>query len=199
MVEIIKVRFHGRGGQGVVTAADILAIAAFKEGYWTLSFPMFGAEKRGGPVVSYLRISESKIHERDEIYDPDYVVVLDPTVLGRDVISGLKGWLIANYPSLEKAKEKTGWDKTVTIDATKLALEVLGRPITNTAMIGAFVGFTKIVKLSTLKETVYEWFERKGEEVAKKNVEVVERAYREVEKYADKLGSGVETLRVPQK
>jgi len=176
-----------------VTAADILAVAAFKEGYWTLSFPMFGAEKRGGPVVSYLKISKSKIYDRDEVYEPDYAVVLDPTILGKDVVKGLKGWLIANYPDLERAKKKTEWEKTITIDATKLALEVLGRPITNTAMVGAFAGFTKIVKLNTLKETVYEWFERKSEEVAKKNVEVVEKAYREVEKYADKLRSSVET------
>jgi len=193
VVKIIQVRFHGRGGQGVVTAADILAVAAFKEGYWTLSFPMFGAEKRGGPVVSYLRISENKIYERDEVYEPDYSVVLDPTMVSKDVIVGLKGWLIANYPQLEKVKEKTGWDKVVTIDATKIALEVLGRPITNTAMVGAFTGFTKIVKLKTLKETVYEWFEKKSEEIAKRNAEVVERAYKEVEKYANKLRSRIET------
>lgn len=197
MVNIIQVRFHGRGGQGVVTAADILAVAAFKEGYWTLSFPMFGAEKRGGPVVSYLRVSESKIYDRDEIYEPDYVVVLDPTLVGKDVVKGLKGWLIANYPSSEKAREKTGWDKVVTLDATKIALEVLGRPITNTTMVGAFAGFTKIVKLETLKETIYEWFEKKGEEIAKKNVEAVERAYKEVEKYANKLGGGIKTVRIP--
>lgn len=196
MVEIIQVRFHGRGGQGVVTAADILAVAAFKEGYWTLSFPMFGAEKRGGPVVSYLRISESKIYDRDEIYEPDYVVVLDPTILGKEVIEGLKGWLIANYPNNEKAKEKTGLDKVITLDATKIALDVLGRPITNTTMVGAFAGFTRIVKLETLKEIVYEWFEEKGEEIAKRNVEAVERAYREVEKYEDKLRSGIEASRV---
>ena len=94
---------------------------------------------------------------------------------------------------MERAKKKTEWDRTVTIDATKLALEILGRPITNTAMMGAFAGFTGIVKLSTLKETVYEWFEKKSEEIAKKNVEVVERAYKEVEKYADKLRSGIKT------
>ncbi len=180
VIVIIKVRFHGRGGQGVVTAADILAVAAFKEGYWTLSFPMFGAEKRGGPVVSYLKISEEKVYDRDEVHDPDYSVVLDPMLLDKDVVSGLKGWLIANHPNLEKAKERTGWNDTVTIDATKIALEILKRPITNTAMVGAFAGFTKIVKLDTLKETIYEWFERKGEEVARRNVKVVERAYREV-------------------
>jgi len=197
VISIIGVRFHGRGGQGVVTAADILAVAAFKEGYWTLSFPMFGAEKRGGPVVSYLRISEGKIYDRDEIYEPDYVVVLDPTLVGKDVITGLKGWLIANYPDKEKAKKKTDWDKVLTLDATKIALEVLGKPITNTTMVGAFAGFTKIVKLETLKETIYEWFEKKGEEIANKNVDVVERAYKEAETYADKLRSGIETARIP--
>lgn len=179
---MMKVRFHGRGGQGVVTAADILAVSAFREGYWTLSFPMFGAEKRGGPVVSYLKISDSKIIDRDEINDPDYSVVLDPSMLSYEVVRGLKGWLIANHPDVSRVKGKVNWDKVISINATKLAIDTIGKPITNTAMVGAFAGFTKVVKLKTLKDTVYEWFEKKGEVVAKKNVEIVERAYKEVEK-----------------
>ncbi len=86
---LIEVRFHGRGGQGAVTAADLLAVAGFKEGYYTLSFPMFGAEKRGTPVVSFLRISDEPIVARDEVYNPDYVVVLDPTVM--ELLTSLLG------------------------------------------------------------------------------------------------------------
>ncbi len=191
MIDIlIEVRFHGRGGQGVVTAADILAVAGFKEGYWTLSFPMFGAEKRGTPVVSYLRLSDRQIVERDEIYNPDYVVVLDPTVIGPvRVEAGIKegGMIIANYPKTAEELRKEHFSnlnssvKVLTINATKMAIDILGRPITNTVMVGAFAGATKLIKLSTLKETVYEWFEKKGEDLANRNVEIVEKAYREME------------------
>jgi pyruvate ferredoxin oxidoreductase gamma subunit len=180
---LIEVRFHGRGGQGAVTAADLLAVAGFKEGYYTLSFPMFGAEKRGTPVVSFLRISDEPIVARDEVYNPDYVVVLDPTVMETvNVVAGLKkgGMLIANYPkSSEDLKKEVKADelgiKVATINATKMAMEVLGRPITNTTMVGAFGGATRLIALETLLEVVREWF--KGE-LAEKNAKLVEEAYR---------------------
>lgn len=184
MVKIlIEVRFHGRGGQGAVTAADLLAVAGFKEGYYTLSFPMFGAEKRGTPVVSFLRISDEPIVARDEVYNPDYVVVLDPTVMETvNVVAGLKekGMLIANYPKgSEDLKAELKADdlgfKVVTINATKMAMETLGRPITNTTMVGAFGGATRLVALETIVEVVNEWF--KGE-LAEKNAKLVEEAYR---------------------
>lgn len=176
---LIEVRFHGRGGQGVVTAADFLAVAGFKEGYYTLSFPTFGAEKRGTPVASFLRISDEPIVVRDEVYYPDYVVVLDPSVFEAvNVTSGLKdnGMLIANYPKGSedlKAEIKTN-ARVLTINATKIAMKVLGRAITNTAMVGAFAGATGIVKLETLKETVDELFEGT---LAEKNKLLIEEAY----------------------
>ncbi len=180
---LIEVRFHGRGGQGAVTAADLLAVAGFKEGYYTLSFPMFGAEKRGTPVVSYLRISDEPIVARDEIYNPDYVVVLDPTVMETvNVVAGLKegGMLICNYPKgSEELKAELKADelkiRVVTINATKMAMDVLGRPITNTTMVGAFGGATRLITLETLVEVIKEWF--KGE-LAEKNAKLVEEAYR---------------------
>lgn len=178
---LIEVRFHGRGGQGAVTAADILAVAGFKEGYHTLSFPMFGAEKRGTPVASFLRISDEPIVLRDEIYNPDYVVVLDPTVMESvNVLAGLKkdGMLIVNYPkSGEDLKKELGINdiRIATINATKMAMDKLGRPITNTVMVGAFAGASKIVSLNTLLETINEWF--KGE-IAEKNAKLVEEAYK---------------------
>lgn len=180
---LIEVRFHGRGGQGAVTAADLLAVAGFKEGYYTLSFPMFGAEKRGTPVVSFLRISDEPIVARDEVYTPDYVIVLDPTVMETvNVVAGLKegGMLIANYPKgSEDLKSDLKVDelgiKVVTINATKMAMETLGRPITNTAMVGAFGGATRIVTLETLIDVVNEWF---SGEIAQKNAKLIEEAYR---------------------
>ena len=184
MVKIlIEVRFHGRGGQGVVTAADLLAVAGFRERYYTLSFPMVGAEKRGTPVVSFLRISDEPIVARDEVYNPDYVVVLDPTVMETvNVVAGLKegGMLIANYPKgSEDLKKEIRADelkiKVATINATKMTMEILGRPITNTTMVGAFGGATRLVSLETLLEVINEWF--RGE-LAEKNAKLVEEAYR---------------------
>ncbi|MDI9609728.1 MAG: pyruvate ferredoxin oxidoreductase subunit gamma [Archaeoglobales archaeon] len=176
---LIEVRFHGRGGQGVVTAADFLAVAGFKEGYYTLSFPTFGAEKRGTPVASFLRISDEPVVVRDEVYTPDYVVVLDPSVFESvNVVSGLKqnGMLIANYPkgSEDLRRDLRIKNEVFTINATKLAMKILGRPITNTAMVGALVGATGILKLETLKETVEELFEGS---LAEKNKQLIEEAY----------------------
>lgn len=181
MVILTEVRFHGRGGQGVVTSADILAVACFKEGHYTLSFPSFGAEKRGTPVASFLRISDKPIVLRDEIYTPDYVVVMDPSLFGVvKVEEGIKngGMIVANYA--ENADKLKGILHTTaditTINATKLAMEELGRPITNTAMVGAFVGATNIIKIETLKETIVEWF-GKNQKLADKNVKLIEMAY----------------------
>jgi len=159
-------------------------VAGFKEGYYTLSFPTFGAEKRGTPVASFLRISDKPIVLREEVYNPDYVVVLDPTVIGPvNVEAGIKedGMIIANYPKGPEELKKmfnTSVD-VLTINATKLAMEVLGRPITNTVMVGAFAGATKLVKLETLKETIAEWFSDKT--IAEKNVKLVETAYKMME------------------
>ncbi len=159
-------------------------MAGFKEGYYTLSFPTFGAEKRGTPVASFLRISDKPIVLREEVYNPDYVVVLDPTVIGPvNVEAGIKedGMIIANYPKGPEELKKmfnTSVD-VLTINATKLAMEVLGRPITNTVMVGAFAGATKLVKLETLKETIAEWFSDKT--IAEKNVKLVETAYKMME------------------
>jgi len=177
---LIEVRFHGRGGQGAVTAADLLAVAGFKEGYYTLSFPMFGAEKRGTPVVSFLRISDEPIVMRDEVKNPDYVVVMDPSLIDVvDVLAGIKegGVLIANYPmGSEDLKRKLNTSVEVhAINATKMAMEILGRPITNTAMVGAFVGATEIISIDNVEQAIKEFFE--SEEIAEKNVKLVRQAY----------------------
>lgn len=163
-----------------MTAADLLAVAGFKDGYYTLSFPMFGAEKRGTPVVSFLRISDEPIVIRDEVKNPDYVVVMDPSLIDVvDVLAGIKndGMLIVNYPKgSEDLKRKLGTDiKLYTINATKMATEILGRPITNTAMVGALVGATEMIKIESVEEAIMEFFENK--EIAEKNVQLVRKAY----------------------
>ena len=174
---MIEVRFHGRGGQGVVTSANLLAMAAFKEGKYCQAFPFFGTERRGAPVVAFCRIDDKFIRTREQVYEPDYVVVLDPTLLKIiDVTEGLKedGMLIMNTNKEVKLNTKA---KIKRVDATKIALEVIGKPFVNAPMIGALIGATNLVKLDSLIEAIKERF---PEEIAKKNIEAVKRAYEEV-------------------
>ncbi len=174
---MIEVRFHGRGGQGVVTSANLLAIAAFKEGKYCQAFPFFGTERRGAPVVSFARIHNEFIRTREQIYNPDYVVVLDPTLLDVvDVTEGLKdnGMIIINTNKKVDLKTKA---RVKTVDATAIALEIIGEPFVNTPMIGALVGVTQIVKLDSLAEAVKERF---PEEIAKKNIEAVKKTYEKI-------------------
>jgi len=130
---MIEIRFHGRGGQGAVTAAEVLAVAAFKDGKHAQAFGKFGPERRGAPIQSFTRISDEPIRIRQEVYEPDYVIVLDPSLMKVvDVKQGLKkgGILIVNTTE----KIPGVW----CVDATKVAMEIIGRPIVNTAMLGAF-------------------------------------------------------------
>jgi len=172
-----EVRFHGRGGQGVVTSANLLAIAAFKEGKYCQAFPFFGTERRGAPVVSFARIDDKFIRTREQIYNPDYVIVLDPTLLDDvDVTEGLKedGMIIVNTNKKVNLKTKA---RVKTVNATAIALETIGKPFVNTPMIGALVGATNIVKLDSLIEAVKERF---SEEIAMKNIDAVKKTYEKI-------------------
>ncbi len=175
-----EIRFHGRGGQGAVTAADLLAMAAFFDGKYSQAFPSFGTERRGAPVTAFARISDRFIRRRCQIYNPDYVVVQDPSLLEViDVASGLKedGVVLINT---EKSPEELNLTvkNVFTINATKIALDVLGVPIVNTAMIGAFGALSGEVSLESIKKAVERRF---PEKLAKKNLKAVEVAYREME------------------
>lgn len=172
-----EIRFHGRGGQGVVTSANLLATAAFKEGKYSQAFPFFGTERRGAPVVSFARINTKFIKTREQIYNPDYVVVLDPTLLDViDVTEGLKsdGEIIINTNKEVELKTKA---KIKIVDATAIALEIIGKPFVNTPMIGALVGATEIVNLNSVIESIKESF---PEEIAKKNIEAVKKTYEKI-------------------
>ncbi len=175
-----EIRFHGRGGQGVVTAAEILAMAAFYDGKYSQAFPVFGTERRGAPVAAFSRIDDEFIRIRSQIYEPDYVVVQDPTLLDViDVAEGVKkgGKVIVNT---EKDPRDLRLDSEVevrTIHATKIALEDLGRPIVNTTMLGAFVAMTKEVSLESLRKAISKRF---PEKLASKNLKAVESAYKSV-------------------
>jgi 2-oxoacid:acceptor oxidoreductase gamma subunit (pyruvate/2-ketoisovalerate family) len=179
--KIYEVRFHGRGGQGAWTASLLLAQAGLMEEKNIQSFPAFGPERAGAPITAFTRISDGKIELHSSIYEPDAVVVLDPTLLGPAVADGVsdKTKLIINSAEtadylreLLKISDSEVW----TVDATSLAMKLLGRPITNTAMLGAIVRATEVVKLDSLLKVVNERFSGK---IGEMNIELVKEAYQE--------------------
>jgi pyruvate ferredoxin oxidoreductase gamma subunit/2-oxoisovalerate ferredoxin oxidoreductase gamma subunit len=142
---MLEIRFHGRGGQGTVLASIALAKAFFQAGYWVQTFPVFGSERRGAPVEAYLRLDESKIYVRSNVYEPDNVVVQDLRLLQLvDVTKGLKkgGWILLNASELPADTERFKGFKLACVDASRIAgehgLGAKTQPITNTAMMGAF-------------------------------------------------------------
>jgi len=180
MTELLEVRWHGRGGLGAVTSAELVARAAISEGKYAQSFPSFGPERRGAPVLAFLRVSDNAIRIRTPIYEPDIVAVLDPGLLNAvDVTSGLRenGKVIINSrKSPNELKSEFGYKWPVAaVNATKIAREMIGLPITNTAMIGALLRVTEIVNMDFLVEQLQERFGLR----AKANIEAMKRAYNE--------------------
>lgn len=176
-IHLIEIRFHGRGGQGAVTASRVLAIAAFLEGKHSQSIPMYGTERRGAPVTAFVRIGDKNRMIRSLVHEPDYVVVLDPLLRNTvNVTEGLKpgSTIVINSASPPNEIEFTSNYKVATVDATKVALETIGRPITNTAILGAFSKGTGEVKLESLIKAVK--MEMSGR-MADSNAKAVELAY----------------------
>ncbi|MEM4188053.1 MAG: pyruvate ferredoxin oxidoreductase subunit gamma [Candidatus Hadarchaeum sp.] len=169
----IEIRFHGRGGQGAVTAARLLAEASFLEGNYCQAFPFFGAERRGAPVVAFTRISKQPIRTHEQVYRPDYVVVLDSTLIGSvDVAAGLKpnGIVVLNS---KEVPENIRGAKVAFVDATKISIESLGVPITNTTMLGALAKATGVVSLDSIKKVI----EKRFGKLAEKNISAAKQAY----------------------
>ena len=179
--------WHGRGGQGVVSASEILAETVVGEDKYVKAFPEFGPERMGAPIRAFTRISEKPIRVHTQVYEPDIVVVLDGTLIGKvDVAKGLKkgGKIIANYPGTpEELQKALNTDAEChTLNATKISLEEIGRPIANTAMLGALVKIAPIVNYSALEFQVVQKFTGKlSEKVIKKNLSALKRAYEEVQ------------------
>jgi len=174
---VIEVRFHGRGGQGAVTSAEIVALAAISEGKYALAFPSFGPERRGAPVLAFVRTDDEPIRIRAEVKEPDVVVVFDPRLMKIiDVTSGLKdkGIIVVNSkrtPQEIKSDFGNKWQVAV-VDATAIARETIKVPIVNTTMLGALVKATSIVRLSSLEEPLGHRFG----DVAWRNFESCKRA-----------------------
>jgi len=171
-----EIRIHGRGGQGSVTAAEVLAKAAFKDGLVSQAFPAFGSERMGAPVRAFCRLSDKPIRNRSEVNTPDYCIVQDPTLLETvNVFEGLKpgGMVIINSEKPETVKVPSG-AALKAVAGTRIAMDVIGRPIPNMVMVGAFAGITGLVTLESLKAAIRERF---GGKVGDLNAEAVEKAY----------------------
>lgn len=179
---LVEIRWHGRGGQGIVTISRLLAQAALLDGRYVQSFPEFGPERRGAPVTGYTRISDEPILIHSQIYNPSIVIIVDPTLIGRvDVTRGLppKGLIVAHWDKGPNDLKKVLNAKNLsiyTVDAMKIALEVLGRPIYNTAMLGALLKASPLVKMDSLIKVIKERFPGA---LGEKNVAVIKRAYEE--------------------
>ncbi|MFH0914731.1 MAG: pyruvate ferredoxin oxidoreductase subunit gamma [Chloroflexota bacterium] len=178
---MVEIRWHGRGGQGAVTSAELIAQAAIAEGKYAQAFPSFGPERRGAPVLAFTRVSAKEpVRIRAEITKPNAVVVLDPSLMEIvDVTAGLKehGFLVVNTKkTVEQISARfPGKWQVATVDATRIAKELLGVPITNTTMVGAVLKATGVVNLESIAEPLKARFGK----LAEKNFAAMKRAYEE--------------------
>uniref|UniRef100_A0A7C4LZX4 Pyruvate ferredoxin oxidoreductase n=1 Tax=candidate division CPR3 bacterium TaxID=2268181 RepID=A0A7C4LZX4_UNCC3 len=179
-----EVRIHGRGGQGAVTMAEMIALSAYNCGKVVQAFPSFGVERRGAPVEAYVRISDKAIFRCDHIVNPDYIIILDPTLLqNKNILNGLDKGDIVLVNTGKSEDELKGYFsifpdvKVKCIDAVSLAIEIIGKPIVNTALLGAFTELTGIINMGGVKKAIKEKLSEKGPDIIEKNVLVAQKAY----------------------
>lgn len=174
-----EIRIHGRGGQGSLVLAQFIAIAALEEGKFSQAFPFLGAggERRGKAIQAFARIDDRFIRLRSRVHEPDYVIVQDPTILGEmDVLEGLKegGIVLINTEKSLSPPERGGLIRWVEVPASKIALEVLGRPLMNAALLGAFSVTTQEISLPSIEKAIKKRFPG---EVGIQNVNIVRKAF----------------------
>jgi pyruvate ferredoxin oxidoreductase gamma subunit len=183
---MFQIRFHGRGGQGAVTAAEMLSVAAFMEGRHAQAFPSFGSERTGAPVVSFCRIDDKEIRLREPILEPDALIVQDPTLFKVvDVCQGLnpKGYLLVNSNRplrelhLDKIVALLPKGHVLAVPASEFALKHVGRPLPNAALLGAFAALTGLVHLKSVNAAIDETF---GKKIAHGNIAAAIAAYESV-------------------
>jgi pyruvate ferredoxin oxidoreductase gamma subunit len=164
---VFQVRIHGRGGQGVVTAAELLSIAAFLEGRHAQAFPTFGSERTGAPVVAFCRIDDRPIRVREPIIRPDALIIQDATLLHQaDVFSGLEadGYMLINSThgfaelGLGEFVTKFRTERLLTVPATELAIKHVGRPVPNAVLLGGFSAISGLVSLDSVRAAISEKF-----------------------------------------
>lgn len=179
-----EIRLHGRGGQGAVVAAEMLATAFVKGGKYASSFPMFGFERRGAPVISFVRVDDARVRERTQIYSPDCVIVLDPLLKNSPIVlAGLKngGIMILNAARLSEREKYAGLKSVGIIEATKVALEEIAVPVTNTVILGAFAAVTGWLTLDSVLLAIKEYF---SGQLLERNICCAQRGFAEAKVYA---------------
>jgi len=185
--DMLEIRWHGRGGQGAKTAALLLAEAAMDAGKFIQAFPEYGPERAGAPIKAYTRISDRHIDVHCGVANPDYVVVIDPTLLKSvPVTEGLteNGVLLVNTKDspaeIRKMLNMKG-GKVFTLDATQVALDTIGKPIPNTPMVGALIGATGVIDPNALRSKIHHKFiDKLGQKGVDQNIKAVERSVTEV-------------------
>ena len=164
MTELFQVRIHGRGGQGVVTAAEMLSIAAFREGRHAQAFPSFGSERTGAPVVAFCRMDDREIRLREPVLEPDALIIQDPTLLHQvDVFAGLPDGgcvLINTTRNFDQLglRELTRKFRFCAVPATELALKHVGRPVPNAALLGGFAAIAGQISIDAVAAAIREKF-----------------------------------------
>lgn len=192
---MFQVRIHGRGGQGVVTAAEMLSVAAFLEGEYAQAFPSFGSERTGAPVVAFCRIAQREIRLREPIMEPDALIIQDPTLLHQvDVFAGLKkdGYILINtnrtFEELGLGEFLKGWrsERLCTVSATEISQKHVGRPVPNVPLLGGFAAVSGIIRLESVIAAIGHKFSGK---VAEGNIAAATEAYRVVRQEMEEAAS----------
>ena len=178
---MLTVRIHGRGGQGNVTLAELIAMAAFYDGKQVQAFPVFGVERKGSPVTAFVKIDDKFINSRQQVYEPDYIIVLDPSLVPiANVLTGAKEStvVIINSDKLPSQVCPGYGGKIYCVPVLKIALKEIGRPIINTAMLGVFAKISGLIKLESAKKAIAEHLgEKYDQALIDKNVKALVAAY----------------------
>lgn len=190
---MLQIRIHGRGGQGVVTAAEMLSIAAFEQGRHAQAFPSFGSERTGAPVVAFCRVDDREIRLREPILAPDVLIVQDPTLLHQvDVFQGLQpdGYVLINSKrsfhelGLAEIEARFRKERLTTLPATEIALKHVGRPLPNSVLLGGFAALSGLVTLAAVAHAIRTKFAGK---VAENNVAAATEAYAYIQRELEEL------------
>jgi len=190
---MLQIRIHGRGGQGVVTAAELLSVAAFEQGRHAQAFPSFGSERTGAPVVAFCRIDDREIRLREPILAPDVLIVQDPTLLQQvDVFQGLKpdGYVLINSRrgfdelGVGEVARRFRHERLTTVPATEIALKHLGRPLPNAVLLGGFAALSGLVSLNAVAHAIADKFTGR---VAEANIAAATEAYEFVSQEIEEL------------
>ena len=183
MRKMVEIRIHGRGGQGSVTAAELLARAAFYDGHFTQAFPSFGVERRGAPLEAFCRISNEPILLREQIYHPHFLIIQDATLLDDEsVLQGINKDVSILINSQNDFSPHLKAKAVLSVPATQIALKIIGKPFFNTAILGAFCAMSGLVSVASLERVISEHF---PVAIASVNVASMKEGYRVV-----KEGSG---------